>query len=144
MSNHCLFSSKSHEWQIEFLSLERTDGISVTDYFFINSNSTLSHGVRNFYFNLSLARSTAVFSFLKCINVVTCTCDQIHFTNQIGITCTHKREERGNFRYQTDTHLCVVLCCNLLHRSCQSSGSSPPVKPLWVAHGWREISIQFH
>lgn len=116
------FQFKSHEWLIKFLSLEQVDGVSVTDYFFINSNSTLSHGARNFYFNLSFARLTAVF-FLKCINVVTCTCDQIHFKNLIGITCTHKRER--NFRYQT-IFICVSSYAAIYFAGVVKEANSPP------------------
>lgn len=79
---------------------------------------------------------------LKCINVVPCTCDQIHFINLIGITCTQLEEKLS---ISEEIHLCVVLCCNLPYRSCQSSELSTS-KPLWTffavfVRGQREISV---
>jgi hypothetical protein len=101
-----------------------------TDCFFINSKSTLSHGARNFYFNLSPARSTTDFFFLHSLMHK---CRAVNMRpNLIGITCRRTSNEKL-FRYRTR-----FICVSSYAGGCQSS------KSLWCHYGqFRSVFLEF-
>jgi hypothetical protein len=122
----CQFKKSRNGKSISYHPNDSTEFLS--HCFFINSKSTLSHGVRNFYFNLSRARARQL--TLSTLKMHKCRAVR---PNLIGITCTESLE-RETFDIERDSFVCRLMLA--IYRRCQSSELFAS-KPLWA------ISIAF-